>query len=537
MSPDDSSIDDPARNPARASRRSDAVFAALYFVALAAPLLGWLGIRGFVGAHGFDTPDVRPRFSARAVLSGAWQREVAEHFAHIFFGRTEALFLKNGLHDAATFGRDRAGAAGSIVQGRSGVLFERQYLDVALDEKTLPIERKHVAADTVAAICAFRAALAEFRPDGAPPVMFVLAPSKAETFREWIPRRFLRFATRPASRDPEPYRTWKSLLDSENVPYASPDDLAAMDEIAGRAASPAEFPDGFPGPGKISVFPYSGTHWTVAAAALAASAALERAAPQLPRPSLAAIEIVRGEPDYSCDRDLARLLNIPVRYRRSPDLYAHAVFGVPAGGALPADGLPRAAASSGPRLAILGDSFGDQFREALVRGGVCSGERAVLHFNELPSARDFRELMSGADAVVFVYSAPSLASTRASRTLLDLANALVPRVRVGRRYALGRSPYVLEGEWGEADGGRVVTLAPGAEGFVTMLSDAPLPVGATVRIHHDDPETLTLEMPLPPPTRLPRDGDGRRVVFRHVLRVACPPDARAPLRLTAFEVM
>ena len=506
------------------SRPRHALFARLCLLALAAPLLGWLGVRGFVGAHGFDTPDVTPRFSAQALFSGSWQRQMSEHFSHIFFGRTEALFLKNGLHDAATLGRDRAGAAGTVVQGRAGVLFERPYLDVALNGKPLPIEKPRTAADTAAALRTFRSALAAFRPSDTPPVAFVLAPSKAETCREWIPRRFLRFAKRQASPDPEPYRTWKRLLDDSGIPFASPDDLAPMRAFAGGADVPRDIPSGSPGPEKLALFPYSGTHWTVAAASLAAAAALERAAPRLPRPELAAVSFQRHVPDDPRDRDLAGLLNIPVRYRHRPDLYAHAVFSAPR----------TAPSSSRPRIAILGDSFGEQLREALIRSGVCTPENAVLHANELPSARAFRELAAGADVILFAYSAPSLSSSRACRTLQDLANALVPNVRVGRHYALGRSPYILKGAWGEEDGGRVATIAPGKEGVLELFSNTPLPVGATVSVQQADPDAPPLKIPLPPPER-PADGE-TAAAFRHAVRVACPENARAPLRLTSFRV-
>ena len=38
-------------------------FLAAMALALGLPLLGWTGLRGFVGVHGFDTPDVKPHLT------------------------------------------------------------------------------------------------------------------------------------------------------------------------------------------------------------------------------------------------------------------------------------------------------------------------------------------------------------------------------------------------------------------------------------------------------------------------------------------
>jgi hypothetical protein len=183
---------------------------------------------------------------------------------------------------------------------------------------------------------------------------------------------------------------------------------------------------------------------------------MEKAAPDLPRPVPLPASIGPG-PDDPRDRDLAHLLNIPVPYRRNGDLHAHAVFPPPPAGA-PGTNF----------VLIVGDSFGEQVQAALVRSGLYAASNVVLRFNEIPSVRDFRSLASRADLLLLVYSAPSLCTTRVADTATALYNALSPSIRAGRRYAIGRSPFAVDGSWEEADHGRSAALAPGAEGILDL---------------------------------------------------------------------
>ncbi len=477
-------------------------FLAATALALGLPLLGWLGLRGLVGAHGFDTPDVAPPPPTPANLaSGRFQRDAAEHFEHILFGRTELLFLKNGLFDLAAAGRYHSGFAGHVIQGKDGWLFEKPYLDVAF-RTNLPIERPLVRNRTQHALWDLRENL-PVRADGTRlPFAFVLAPSKAEALREKIPDRFFLFDERRRAADspeaggrPEPYRTFRSVLEGAGVPFVDAADLAD------------------PGADPRTLFPYGGTHWTVHYAARAASAALAAAAPDLPRPEPLAPVLSPG-PDDSRDRDLAHLLNVPVPYRRGDDLHAHAVF-------------PAAAGPGTNVVAIIGDSFGEQVAEALVRSGLYDPANVVLLFNKLPSVREFRSLAARADLLLMVYSAPSLAATRVGDAATALFNALSPSIRAGRFYRLGSSPFAVDGDWEDADGGRSVALAPGRAGILDLpftgdnayleLWPARMPardVAFSVAFSADRPERLAFRAGESGPVRvsLPPGGPFRATV-------------------------
>lgn len=419
-------------------------FLAAMALALGLPLLGWTGLRGFVGVHGFDTPDVKPRFSVRNVLSGRFRRDFETHWGHVFFGRTEMLFAKNGLYELLNAGLFHSGYAGRIVQGRGGQLFEKPYVDVVIAE-SLPVESAVLKNRSSTALKRLQGAIASLGPD-APRVAFVLAPGKASVFRDFLPRRYRRLL-RPGD---EPYALWRDLLGRLGIPFFD----------ASRS-----LPCGADGPASPALFPYTGTHWTVHWAAHAASNALALAAPDLPRPVPLAPRLVPHRPFTRDDRDMAGLLNLPWPYRRSPDLYAHPVFA-------PSPPPPPCA-----RVLVFGDSFSVQVRDALVASGAYAPENVRLVYNEIPSAAEFARALREADAALFVYSSPSLASSRVATTADILANHLRPVMKPGRRYALGRSPYLGAGDWGEEDGGRSVALAPGASGALVL----PVSVSAVRR--------------------------------------------------------
>ena len=81
------------------------------------------------------------------------------------------------------------------------------------------------------------------------------------------------------------------------------------------------------------LFPYTGTHWSVYCAAMAATNLIGQINPvaptnDLPAPVVLGMEY-KSEPYDIHDRDIADLLNLPRPYRRVPDRYPHPVFAPP----------------------------------------------------------------------------------------------------------------------------------------------------------------------------------------------------------------
>ena len=147
----------------------------------------------------------------------------------------------------------------------------------------------------------------------------------------------------------------------------------------------------------------------------------------------------------------------------------------------------------------------------------------------LPGVGAFRDAIARADAVLFVWSAPSLAGNRVRDTLETLANHLAPTVKPGRRYALAGSPYALDPSWTTEDGGHTLVLAPGRNAPLELsLAGLPArPARAAVTLFSADGAALP---PLPVPCEPAALTNGA------VLRVPVAAPADAPLRLTAFRL-
>ena len=99
-------------------------------------------------------------------------------------------------------------------------------------------------------------------------------------------------------------------------------------------------------------------------------------------------------------------------------------------------------------------------------------------------------------------------------------------MKSGRRYALGRSPYATDGAWREEDGGRVLVLDPGAEGFVDLPFTGGRGMYAFLWLKLLDPAgAVVRSVALAIPAREEK-GD--------FLRVPVRADDDAPLRVSSF---
>jgi hypothetical protein len=369
----------------------NSIFTALVLLSLALPPLGHLGARGFAKVHGFDSPAPRPSASARAIFSGACQREFAAWHEQQMFGRNELLQLKNGIYELANFGRYHSGYAGRVIQGADGVLFESSYIRTRLAPPQ-KCRSPEYAARFAQAADALRQALAERG------VAFgvALAPSKADVCRGQIPARHLRFA--PAHDGFDLHASLSAALAERGVPHAN-----------GNAVCEPYIDTDI-------AFPYSGTHWTVWAAALTATNLISRinehadSAFPMPLP-----QNMRHEktPFTDTDRDIADLLNLPWDYRQkgAAERYVHFDFG-------------ETQTNNIAGAMLLGDSFCNQFRKALLLSGAYPRKRLQMYSNRLPTQKKLAALAAGSDVFFAVYTSGALASDRARKEMEHVARLL-----------------------------------------------------------------------------------------------------------------
>ena len=356
------------------------LYIGLVLAALAAPLLCVTGLRGFVQVAGFERKAPRPAVSAKAFLDGAFQNDLKAYYDRKYFGRGELLKFKHLVFDAVNLGHYHAGYSGNVVQGRDGFLFERGYLDVLFNPPTkyhTPAHRRQFAETAAALQRAVEARGAAFG--------LILAPSKPEACPGLVPARYRRFSRAPA--DFDLYGGLSDALASARIPHVNGAELSRP------------FLD------TDVLFPYTGTHWSVYCAAMAATNLIGQINPvaptnDLPAPVVLGMEY-KSEPYDIHDRDIADLLNLPRPYRRVPDRYPHPVFALPT-------------ARPG-KAVILGDSFCDQLLAALQDSGAYRD--VVMFSNQLPTQGELESALAGADLVVYAYSAHALARDRVPREM------------------------------------------------------------------------------------------------------------------------
>lgn len=281
------------------------LYIGLVFAVLSAPLLCVTGSRGFVKVAGYERKAPRPTRTAQAFLDGTFQNELKAYYDRKYFGRGELLKFKHLIFDVVNLGQYHAGYSGNVIQGRDGFLFERGYLDVYFNPPTkyhTPAHFRRLAKTAAALQRAIEARGAVFG--------IILAPSKTEACPAFMPTRYRRFNRAPADFDlyTGPWRAYASA----GIPCVNGAELCQ------------------PFLNTDAMFPYTGTHWSVFCAAMAATNLVGQinagpATTPLPSPTILGMKY-QPKPYDPTDRDIADLLNLPIPYRRQPDRYPPSDF-------------------------------------------------------------------------------------------------------------------------------------------------------------------------------------------------------------------
>ncbi|MGI5869033.1 MAG: hypothetical protein ACOX9C_06295 [Kiritimatiellia bacterium] len=371
------------------------LYIGIVLAAFAAPLLCVTGLRGIVKVAGVEHKAQPPPVSAKAFLDGSFQNGLRTYYERKHFGRGELLKFKHLVFEIINLGQYHAGYSGNVIQGRKGFLFERPYLDVRFNPPTrhhTPAHHRQFAETAAALRDAIEARGVAFG--------VILAPSKPEACPGLVPARYHRFSRAPA--DFDLYAGLSDALDSVNIPHVNGKTLCGpfLDTDA--------------------LFPYTGTHWSVYCAALAATNLIGRLNAANPTNALPAPVVLgmayQPEPYESHDRDIADLLNLPFPYRRDPDRYPHPIFGPPP-------------ARPG-KAVVLGDSFCDQLLVALQDSGACHD--IVMISNKLPTREILESALADADLVIYAYSAHALARNRVPSEMRHALKTLDEQKAVGR---------------------------------------------------------------------------------------------------------
>lgn len=375
-------------------RKVKIIFIVLFAVAIAAPPLGLLGLRGFVKIEGVELPVRKPVFSPESLIGGRYLPAIAKHYERKMFCRGEMLKSKNMFFELFNFGCYHAGYSGNVIQGKKGYLFEAAYLEAKYNPPT-----RYRTPERNALLGATAKRLEEALAKRGVRFGFILAPSKADVCEGLVPDRYVKFSRNHGGFNV--YESYESLLSEQGIPFVNGKTVCGVSNETGV------------------MFPYSGTHWTVYGASLCVADMLgkinARYGLNVPVPEVATTHFEK-KPYDNTDRDLAFLLNLPWRYKTRPSLYMHQEFEK-------LEPAPKAAF-------ILGDSFCVQLRRSLQDARAFS---AIHYYSNALPPRDAPDALEAAlsDTAVFImaYSSDSLGRDRVLLEMQYLLDMLSPSGR------------------------------------------------------------------------------------------------------------
>lgn len=235
---------------------------------------------------GVTTPPPPPEWTLAALRSGATTRAIGTWFDTHIGLRSFWVRLDNQINYSLFAQLEKRGEGSQLVNGPAGWLYEKQYIDYATTKSALTDE------EIARRIERMRRVEQKLARRGIP-LIYVVAPSKAEVYPEHIPAKLI--SANPPHRTITGYEKAQSRLRDSGISY-----------IDGPALFSRWKQEGVP-----DLFARSGTHWSYASALRIWEEIRTRMNPRLARPIPAFATIpTNPAPPQTNDRDLLDLANL-----------------------------------------------------------------------------------------------------------------------------------------------------------------------------------------------------------------------------------
>ena len=309
------------------------------------------------------------------------------------------LMVKNTIYDHLNFGQFHSGYAGNVLQGRHGVLFEKQYVL----SKYTPYSEAVIdllAKETVKSLHQFQQELAKLGID----FILVLAPSKADCRTESLPSLW-QFRASHTKTPPSAYPIWEKYLTAQQIKWVN-----GYDTIREANAMLDSFPD-------------PGTHWSM----LGTGVALERLSSVLYLSDSSRFfpvkikNVVNVSTDQHEERDISLLLNIYPAYFKGKNSWPNIVY----------EPFP---SSKSVSVISLGDSFSVQMSSAIEHSGF--SHKLWGNNNWIPSKQEWINAIKTADVVILTYTYPKLFSDRIKKEV-DTLLSYTQEIKLDRKITKG----------------------------------------------------------------------------------------------------
>lgn len=326
----------------------------VYFVLtlLVLPLGYLLGIKdNTTVVYGFEKPTELPSLQNLSYTDGQFQKQFESWWQQKFLGRKIDLKLKNQLYDWANFGKIHSGFDNNIVEGKHNYLFGK-YFFYALSKQCPQIPDFSKLAQFV-----------EIAKQKNIELYFILAPSKALVYKDYLPKRWTFF-----------------LGDDCHINDKIAEQLQKLDIKVYNAQPLAEQ---LRQENSYQPFPRTGIHWN----AYGAGKTFVEAMKSFNFGNVKITSIEERDTPYFAEQDLYKLKN--VFNRRLNDIYYKPIL--------------NADFQLVGRTAIIGNSFSNEFKILYLESKIQNAEDVIFYENQPLTKEDVHKIYQS-KRIFFVYN-------------------------------------------------------------------------------------------------------------------------------------
>lgn len=338
------------------------------------PLLSLVGLSSKTKVYGFEKVAKKPTICITSCFSGEFQKGYERWWDQNFGFRKNMLKFKNTLYDISNLGFFHAGYGGNIVQGKNGHLFEKAYIKGKLFKDKNAYKRIDESARLLRE---FNEILKKKNISS----LVVVAPNKADAYPENIPDYWIYFADNKEDRD-------VNIIISE---YLSKANVPFFDSASYVYSVKKTVP--------FDIFPYSGTHWNMYAAGVAAQKSFENINQLYKKDyTVPKIEkVVYTKEDDFYERDLANLLNTQIKYRNANENFPLPTYDTKL--------------NIEDKIMIYGDSYSSQYKSSLIEMGL-KKEQIFYFENTIPSDVEIESIFKDAKIFILIFNGVSFSNGR-----------------------------------------------------------------------------------------------------------------------------
>ena len=333
------------------NNRYQKIFVWTILILMCLPLTYIVGMKEPTTISGVDKSTELPSIQEKSFENKKFQSQFEGWWNSHFAFRKSMLKLKNQIYDWLNFGKIHSGFKSIVIQGEEGYLYEKGYFSsYSKDCQKLP--------NSIIKIKTLNEILKAKGID----LFVVLAPNKAVTYSDFIPKRYRYFL----GDDCEYYDKIEKELKKMGIKVFNSQPITS--KIKKEE--------------KYEPFSKTGTHWNH----YGAGRIVQEASSFFGWGKIEMTDIESRKKPYTMERDIANLLNLLIEYETNEKFYKPMYQK-----RSPLPGV----------TTIIGNSFSNEFVKNFMNAGLADN---VCHFENKPLTSDDIYLINKSKRIIFVYT-------------------------------------------------------------------------------------------------------------------------------------